>query len=255
MGPEWPSLTGRGNRVRLFPVHARGIAPEPFEIVEGSLLGAEHVDHDVDVVEEPPAGVTLTLPPRGRTSSCSFRARSTSSTTDLTWRRGSGSADHEVVRDHDQRAHVEDDDVLGLLRRGCSGGGGGRFAARRDPPAAPLLVPARHPVKSSPTMIVMSPIPDGTCETRTRPTPSASWTPPGIGDGAVAVRDHAGSRVPEQVGVLRENHPVPERHQDRRDVLPQARYTDPVLDDHGYGALHAEQPCHLPVELPAASGR
>src|SRR5687768_8801824 len=167
MGPEWPSLTGRGNRVRLFPVHARGVAPEPLEIVEGTFLGAEHVDHDVDVVEEPPAGVTLALPSRRANVELLPQG-----TLDLVHHRldlacGSRGADHEVVSDHDQRAHVEDDDVLGLLGRGGSGGGGGRFATRRDPPASPLLVPARHPVKSSPTMMVMSPIPDGTCETRT----------------------------------------------------------------------------------------
>src|SRR5262245_51172593 len=132
------------------------------------------MDHDVDVVEEPPTGVAFALSPRGPDAELLAEGPLDllHDRSDLASRRRG--ADHEVVRDHDQAAHVQDDDVLRLLRRGGAGGGGGRVAARRDLPVAPLLVPARHPVKSSPTMIVMSPIPDGTCDRRTRPTPSAS---------------------------------------------------------------------------------
>ena len=108
-----------------------------------------------------------------------------------------------------------------------------RLGGIRPPPRC-WSVPC-HPAKSSPTMIVMSPIPDGTCETRTRPTPSASWIRRASAMAPVAVRDHARSRVPEQVGVLREDHAVPERHQHRRDILPETGRADPVLDDHGTG--------------------
>src|SRR5918994_6384248 len=129
---------------------------------------------DIDVVEEPPARVALALAAR-RADVELLPERALDLLDDrLDLAAGRRGADHEVVRDDDQPAHVQDDDVLSLLRRGGAGGGGGRVAARRDRPASPLLVPARHPVKSSPTMIVMSPIPDGTWDTRTRPTPSAS---------------------------------------------------------------------------------
>src|SRR5918992_5655627 len=175
MGPERPSLTGRRDRVRLFPVEPWSVAPQPLEVVEGALLRPEDVHDHVDVVEEPPARVTLAFAPRRADIELLLQGALDLIDHRLDLAGGSGGADHEVVRDHDQLADVKDDDVLGLLRRGGSGGCGGRVAARRDPPASPFLVVARHPVKSSPTMIVMSPIPDGTCETRTRPTPSAFW--------------------------------------------------------------------------------
>src|SRR5688572_7187278 len=173
MGPEEASLSSGGDRARLFPFQAGCVAPQPLEVVEGPLLGSEDVHHDVDVVDEPPAGVPLALAPR-RTDVELLPERAL----DLLDHRpdlsgGRRRADHEVVRDHDQLAHVQDDDVLSLLRRGGAGGGGGRVAARRDLPASPFLVRARHPVKSSPTMIVMSPSPDGTWDTPTRPTPRA----------------------------------------------------------------------------------
>src|SRR5687768_7325417 len=162
-----------GDRARLFPLQPRCVAPEALEVVESSLLGSEDVHHDVDVVEEPPAGVTLALT-SGRADVELLPERALDLLDHgLDLPGGRRRADHEVVRDHDQLAHVQDDDVLSLLRRGGAGGGGGRVAARRDLPASPFLVPARHPVKSSPTMIVMSPSPDGTWDTPTRPTPRA----------------------------------------------------------------------------------
>src|SRR5919108_1143466 len=174
MGPETPSLAGGGDRVGLLPLDPRGVSPEPLEVVVGPLLRPEHVDHDVDVVEEPPARIALALASSRANAQLLLQGPLDllDHRTDLPG--GRGRADHEVVGDHDQPAHVQDHDVLGLLRGGGSGGGGGRVAARRDLPARPLLVRIRHPVKSSPTMIVMSPIPDGTCDTPTRPTPSAS---------------------------------------------------------------------------------
>src|SRR5215211_2250518 len=172
MGPDRPSLTGGGDRVRLLPVQSRRVAPQPFEVVVLALGGTEDVDDDVDVIEEPPARVTLALP--ARRPDLELLPQDPldllDDRTDLA-ARGRG-ADHEVVRDHDQLAHVENDDVVGLLRSGGSGGSGGRVPARRDLTASPS-VRVRHPVKSSPTMIVMSPIPDGTRETPTRPTPNA----------------------------------------------------------------------------------
>src|SRR5918995_165748 len=173
MGPEWASLTGGGDRVRLFPVDPWGVAPQSLEVVVVALRGTEDVDDHVDVVEEPPSGVPLALASSRTHAQLLLQGPLDllDHTLDLP-ARGRG-ADHEVIRDHDQPAHVEDHEVLGLLRGGGSGGDGGRVAARRDLPASPLLVRIRHSVKSSPTMIVMSPIPDGTRETPTRPTPSA----------------------------------------------------------------------------------
>src|SRR5918994_1868435 len=173
MGPEWASLTGGGDRVRLFPVDPWGVAPQSLEVVVVALRGTEDVDDHVDVVGEPPSGVPLALASSRTHAQLLLQGPLDllDHTLDLP-ARGRG-ADHEVIRDHDQPAHVEDHDVLGLLRGGGSGGDGGRVAARRDLPASPLLVRIRHSVKSSPTMIVMSPIPDGTRETPTRPTPSA----------------------------------------------------------------------------------
>ena len=83
MGPEEPSLTGGGDRARFLPIQPRRVAPEALEIVERALVRTEDVHDHVDVVQEPPAGVALALSPCRADSSCSRRARSISSTTDL----------------------------------------------------------------------------------------------------------------------------------------------------------------------------
>ena len=51
MGPERSSLAGGGDRVRLFPVEPRRVAPEAFEVVERPLVRTEDVHLDyIDVV-------------------------------------------------------------------------------------------------------------------------------------------------------------------------------------------------------------
>src|SRR5213592_4123049 len=56
MGPKRGSLPGGCGLGSVLPAHTRSVAPEPFEVVVRALLGAEHMHHDVDVVEEPPPG-------------------------------------------------------------------------------------------------------------------------------------------------------------------------------------------------------
>src|SRR5919106_3605730 len=65
MGPEGSSLAGRGDRARFLPLEARCVAPQTLEVVERALVRSEDVDDDVDVVQEPPAGVALALAARG----------------------------------------------------------------------------------------------------------------------------------------------------------------------------------------------
>src|ERR671914_2304124 len=152
MGPERPSLTGRRDRVRLFPVEPWSVAPQPLEVVEGALLRPEDVHDHVDVVEEPPARVTLAFAPRRADIELLLQGALDLIDHRLDLAGGSGGADHEVVRDHDQLADVQDDDVLGLLRRGGSGGCGGRVAAPRGPPPPPLPGGGRPPGESPPPM-------------------------------------------------------------------------------------------------------
>src|SRR3989442_12247057 len=66
MGPKQGSLPGGCCLGSVLPAHARGVAPEPFEIAVGAFFGFEHVHDDVDVVEEPPPRAGFALAP-GRT--------------------------------------------------------------------------------------------------------------------------------------------------------------------------------------------
>src|SRR4249919_2049664 len=60
-GPGLGSLPA-GCRLRTFlPTQSRRIAPEPLEVVVRVLLGAEHVHHHVDVVQQPPPSAVLAL--------------------------------------------------------------------------------------------------------------------------------------------------------------------------------------------------
>jgi hypothetical protein len=102
----------------------RGVAPEAFEVVVGPLLLEEHVDHEVDEVQEDPTGVALSLAAQGAGTLGAAGAL------DLF---GDGAnlavavarADDEVVGDDQRLRDVEDQDVAGLLG-GCRRCGGER---------------------------------------------------------------------------------------------------------------------------------
>src|SRR5919109_485589 len=150
MGPQVASLTGGGHRVRLRPVDTRSVAPQPLEVVEVALRRTEDVHHDVDVVQEPPAGIALTFAPR-RTDAEPLPKDPLDLLDDAAdLAAGHRRADHEVIGDHDQLAHIEDGDVLGLFGGGGSGGDGGRFAAGPPAPPPPPPCPGQDPAPSPP---------------------------------------------------------------------------------------------------------
>ena len=102
----------------------RGVAPEALQVVVGPFLLVEHMDDEVDEVEEDPARLTLSLAAQGA------GAFGAAGALDLF---GDGAdlalavarADDEVVGDDQRLGDVEDDDVAGLLggRRRCGGEG------------------------------------------------------------------------------------------------------------------------------------
>ena len=122
-----PSLPG-GCGVLLLPLEPRRVTPQPLQVVVGALFLAEHMDDDVDVIQEPPASLVLALatdrllPQRTDRVARSLRSRSSAGGS----RRR---ADHEVVGDHDELVDVQDGDVGG--------------PACRRPPARPLAATSR----------------------------------------------------------------------------------------------------------------
>ena len=97
------------------PGDAGRVAPQAFEVVVLALLGPEHVDDDVDVVEQRPAGAGLALAADGPLAQTRGSASSIASITLLTWRSLRRRADHEVVGDRPGWCDVEHDDVGRLL--------------------------------------------------------------------------------------------------------------------------------------------
>jgi hypothetical protein len=102
-----------------------GVAPQAFQVVVGPLLLEEHVDDEVDEVEEDPARLALSLAAQRP------GAFGAAGALDLF---GDGAdlavavarADDEVVGDDQWLRDVEDEDVAGLLGgcRRCGGEGG-----------------------------------------------------------------------------------------------------------------------------------
>src|SRR5437899_12293721 len=109
MSPKSASLTRGCGLGSVLPAQTRSVAPEPFEVVVRALLGAEHMHHDVDVVEEPPPRAGFAFAP-DRTDA--------ESVSDLIFDAldhrlhlplRAGRADQAEVRDHDQLVDVPDD--------------------------------------------------------------------------------------------------------------------------------------------------
>src|ERR1700722_10548837 len=57
----WPSPSGT-RPDRLGERYPRAVLPEPFQRVVRALLGMLNVDHDVEIVQENPAALPLSLP-------------------------------------------------------------------------------------------------------------------------------------------------------------------------------------------------
>ena len=113
-----------------------GVTPEALQVVVGPFFLEEHVDDEVDEVEEDPARLTLSLAAQGA------GAFGAAGALDLF---GDGAdlavavagADDEVVGDDQRLGDVEDDDVAGLLggRRRCGGEGEVETGWQRRAPA------------------------------------------------------------------------------------------------------------------------
>ena len=83
---------------------ARGVGPQPVEVVVRTRLVEEHVHDDVSVVEQHPRSVVPTLDPDGLGAVVCARSRaSTSSTIVRTWRVFDAADEHELVDDRDDR--------------------------------------------------------------------------------------------------------------------------------------------------------
>src|SRR5918992_1403704 len=153
---ELPALGGA-----LLPLDGRRVRPQPFQAVVFAVLVLEHVGHEVDEVEEDPPA----LPPP--LASDRAKALGLHRPLDLL---GHGAdlaiagprGDHEVVRDDDQFADVEDEHVPALLGGGCP--------CRGD--RCPTGLRHRPPAKSRPTTTITS-ASWGWAPSRTCPVPSS----------------------------------------------------------------------------------
>ena len=105
--------SGRG----FLPSDARGVLPEPLELVVAAVLVDVDVNDDLDEVQEDPTAFALPFPADGLEIALGedllhlVRDRPNLPV-------GRARRDHEIVGDHDQVADLEDDDVGGLLLTG-----------------------------------------------------------------------------------------------------------------------------------------
>src|SRR5487761_1369097 len=116
-----PSRSRRTGRRPGLERDQRAVLPQPFERVEGTLVGMLHVDDDVDVVEQHPAALALAFPAGGLgTGQPQPGLDLVDDRPDLAdvGRR----TEQERVGDHELLTLVVSDDAAGeLVRRGCRG--------------------------------------------------------------------------------------------------------------------------------------
>ncbi len=102
--------------------HHRSVGPKSLEIVVVTVLVVEHVDHEIDVIEDDPARLSIAFS-TGRLDPLELQETALDLSGDgrhLTF--GVAAADQEVVGNDKDLRDVQDDDVVRLLV-GCRAGG------------------------------------------------------------------------------------------------------------------------------------
>src|SRR6266496_805607 len=109
-----------GCSVRI-PLHDRGVPPQVLEAVVLALLVMEHVDDEVDEVQQYPTACLVALR-SNRSDPLALQLAGDLVGDGVDLAVGTARGDHEVVGDRDELADVEDDDSSALLRGGGPGG-------------------------------------------------------------------------------------------------------------------------------------
>ena len=106
-----------GGRAVILEGDPTGICPQPLEVVVVAFLLVEHVNDEIDVVEQDPAALALAFAAEGL--AVPFGQPLLDFTRDcLDLPIGISAADHEVVGDDELLRDVEDHYALGFLGRG-----------------------------------------------------------------------------------------------------------------------------------------